>query len=810
MTKQMGLDLIYTDPTTHALVPWARPSVALLKEIAAAPWKVVDTETTGLNPASKEQKFTGKDLRRGVDPELRMRVNSVLYPTPDRGLVVVAFDFDELTKAERKQVARASLNNVVIAHNAGFDAFWLRTHGTRHKPSLLLDTMLISRVLAPQQPLLMAALCNDETADPELRAHAELMFKAGRSGWSLADLGVGLLGRITDKGMQGPKSWAEPFLSQRHYDYATGDVWTALDILLHLLGLTRDEVTADPMALLDRYHEMRQSNQALAMVEPQVLDVVEMREHGIPWDPVRARAYVDVQWQKVAEAAQELVALEPSLADYLPTLQDPTAGISADLKQAIGKAFISRGIELELTATSGAFKIGEKDLRRAKAALSKEAKELFGVWVTLNKAKKAGGMALEVTGYATRAEDGRLHPNTSHGPVTGRLSSSEPNCQQFPRDQGFRDCVAAPPGYKVVAADFSALDMRVGAALAIRAQRQIIEAYMGDRTVAPDVLLVIQRVLDGRISLEAARQEEAKLNADLEAWNARREELANGPDRSKYWDARRKKARRALLGSFQRCLKEVRVNAEAAGTPEWGSLRNAFAIPGMDIHTWTALGMLGKDPGSLFGGLADDEVAKALKHWKGELGDHRQTGKVGNLSLLYAMKDAGLAEAAAKNYNIHWSLEESGKVRQDWLAAYVEIDLWHRWTELNPFDSVYVPDPDRGGKYTKKDVFESRTLGERVIYAFGLNAALSYEDQSTGADILGRVMATLRAQTPDIFDMTINQVHDELVLLVPEDRADEVSDTVGRIMRECAEHFLMPYGVHADCSPAVGDVWLKD
>lgn len=810
MQKQMGLDLEYTDPTTHALVPWARPTQAMLKEIGAAPWKLVDIETTGLNPASKECKFTGKDLRRGVDPELRQRVNTVLYPTPDRGLVVVSFDFDELTKAERKQVARACLNNVVIAHNAGFDGFWLRKAGAYHRPSLLLDTMLMARVLVPDQPLRMAAICNDETAEPELRAYAELMFKAGRSGWALADLSAGILGKLMAKGMQGPKNWAEPFLSQKHYDYATDDVWYMLDVLLDMFGLTREEVTEDPMVLLDRYYELRESHPALAMIEPQVLDVIEMREHGIPWDPIRARTYVDQQWQKVAEAAAKMVTLEPALAPFQKVLQDPTAGISADLKAAMGQAFIGRGIELELTTSTGAFKIGEKDLRRAKAALSAEAKELFDTWVKLNKAKKAGGMALEVSGYAQRADDLRLHPNTGHGPVTGRLSSSEPNCQQFPRDQGFRDCVAAPSGYMVVAADFSALDMRVGAALAIRAQRQIAEAYMGDRSVEPDVLLVIQRVLDGRVTLEQARAEEARLTQALEEWNAKREELANGPDRSKYWDARRKKARRALLGSFQRCLKEVRDNADAAGTPEWGSLRNAFSIAGMDIHTWTALGMLGKDPGALFGGLPPDEVAKALKHWKGELGDHRQTGKVGNLSLLYAMKDAGLAEAAAKNYNIHWTLEEANKVRKDWLAAYVEIDLWHRWTELTPYTSVYVPDPDRGGKYVKKDVFQSVTLGNRLIYAFGLNAALSYEDQSTGADILGRVMSVLRTRVPDIFDMTINQVHDELVLLVPADRAQEVSDKVGDIMRECAEHFLMQYGVHADCSPAVGDVWLKD
>jgi len=298
---------------------------------------------------------------------------------------------------------------------------------------------------------------------------------------------------------------------------------------------------------------------------------------------------------------------------------------------------------------------------------------------------------------------------------------------------------------------------------------------------------------------------------DFDDWKNKRDEVADSGDaRKSYWDIYRKRARTMLLAGFQRCLKEVRVKADAENAADWGSLRDAFNIKGMDIHTWTALGMIGKDPKALFGGLSGEDVAKELKKWKKELGDTRQTGKVGNLSLLYAMKTLGLMDAAAKNYNIHWTFEEADKVRNDWLAAYVEIDLWHKWTELNPVDSVYVPDPERGMKFTKKSVFASYTLGNRLIYAFGLNAALSYEDQSTGADVLGLVMQTLREQHPDIFDMTVNQVHDELVFEVPDERVEECTAIIEQVMADAAEHFLMPYGVHGECSPAIGQVWVKD
>lgn len=1067
MQQQMGFDLDYVDPVTHVAVPWAKADPVLLARIFAARWKIIDVETTGLNPASKEQKFSGKQYQRGIDSELRLRVMSVLYPAPEgwpvtTGILVESFDMDPLSEEDRVAVCSACFTNVVIAHNAGFDAYWTRTYATT-SPLLLLDSMLMSRILYPEQPIVMARMCNDENEDLDLKTEATNMFMGGASGWSLAHLAVGRLRKILPKAMQGPKNWCEPFLTQKAYDYATDDCRTVLELLMSLFEIS------DPANLLTRYYELREIHTPLQIVEPQVWDIVQMRETGMPWSQDEAEAYVLQQWEKVKVLSQKMVELEPSLQPYAKALADPGAGINAALKKAIGDAFSSRGLELEMTEKTGTFKIGEKDLRRVKAAITPDSKALFDTWTTLNRAKKAGGMAQEVSKYAARSYDGRLHPNTGHGPVTGRLSSSEPNCfsgdteiltidgwvrfdelrtgvavaqydegqlqfvlpteitrqnwsgtlvhnvtnnidllctpmhrchvvnpktnkaevfeaykypagyrqvhamdysgpgimvsdaeireitraqdgtgemtpaaleflddngnfssallgmtssqiqrflaeiesestafkgsgnkfsyhtgsesratwvqlmyclsgvtawvvpvkargsdvtkyvvkgvnrhttstksvkqesvnfdgivycvsvpsefivvrrngcivvtgqcQQFPRDQGFRNSVRARPGYKIVSADYSALDMRVGAALAIRAQQQVVDAYMGDHNVPPDVMRIISRVLEERVSAAAAKVLEDEANLKFAKCKEGREAaMEGGKDASrKYWEGYRILQRSTLLSGFQRCLAEVRERAKEAGTPEWGSLRDAFNIEGMDIHTWTALDMMGENPKALFDGLSGEDVAKELKRWKGILGDKRQTGKVGNLSLLYAMQARGLMDAAAKNYNIHWTIEEATEVREKWLAAFVEIDLWHKWTELNPVETVMIPDKDRGGRFGKKAVYASKTLGDRLIYAFGLNAALSYEDQSTGADILGKVMADFR-EYPGVFATIINQVHDEVLFEIPEAVLDEYNEIIGRVMTDAAEHFLRPFGVKAGCEPEAGDVWLK-
>ena len=798
MTAQMAFDLDYVDATTGEPVPWARYTPELAAKICSAPWKVVDTETTGLNRASETQNFSNKDFRRGVDPALRLRILTVLIG-PDE---TYAFDFDEHTDQEREQLASAAMTGMFIGQNSGFDIRWL-SQNTATRPSYVLDTMLLARVLFPEHPLNLAKLCSDLSVPENVRQEAEDMFRAGAGGWSLKHMMLGFFGEVMDKSSQGPKNWCQPFLAQREYDYATGDAKDTYRLFCKLIGVGPGE------DLVSAYLTLARRNTAVQLIEPQVADVCEMVHRGMAWSPARAETYKAICLSRIDKLATDLFAAAPGLEPFAADLRDPYKGISAALKLAVADAFSACGLVLERTAKSDQPKVGEKDLRKIKATGSPAAAALFKAWTGLNRAKKALGMSQEVTGFAQRSGDGRIHPNTGHGPVTGRLSSSEPNVQQFPRDQEFRNCVEASPGCKILGVDYSALDMRVGAALAIRAQEQILDAYLSQVCRDPGAMRCINNVMNGTLTEARALAIEAKVNGQLQVHMAIDEETRDR-NRKTYWDEYRKLKRSALLSRFQRVLLQVRAKAKAAGAAHWGALRDAFSISGMDIHTWTALGMLGENPQALFGGVVDDAVEGLLKHWKGELGDKRQTGKVGNLSLLYAMQARGLQEAAAKNYDLHWELDESEGIRKSWTNTYLEIDLWHMWTELNTVDRVYLPDPDRGGKYGNKNVFVSETLGGRRIYAFGLNAALSYEDQSTGADILGMVMRTLRTDHPGVFACVCNQVHDELVLEVPEERAFEYRDIVANVMNTCANALLMPYGIPSDCSPALADVWVKD
>lgn len=59
---------------------------------------------------------------------------------------------------------------------------------------------------------------------------------------------------------------------------------------------------------------------------------------------------------------------------------------------------------------------------------------------------------------------GRLHPHYGQiGAWSGRMSCGNPNIQQIPRSTDFRACFIAPPGRKLVIADYSQIELRVAA-----------------------------------------------------------------------------------------------------------------------------------------------------------------------------------------------------------------------------------------------------------------------------------------------------------------------------------------------------------
>ncbi|MEX3984208.1 DNA polymerase [Paraburkholderia sp. EG287A] len=866
---------------------------AALDVIQQAQWVSTDVETTGLTDCSMPVPLGVADIKQGGSNIVRMRTIQARVPTiqgrrgPREHFV---FDCDKMGPALTAEVAHAILSRrMFIAHNAGFDLYWLRLAEGRHTmPTMVVDTMLMTRLLRPELVLKRVEMVADikhvnevSFADDATQA-AWKSLVSGASGGSLADVVLAMFGVVVDKTYQKPGNWTG-LLGFEHYDYALDDVVWADRILCELLNLPEDG------DVLLGYLGQRARKSTVRLVEPQVPELVLLREHGMPLNKTIGRRYVVKMRAQLAKKVNELIDLEPSLEPFRTELSDPDAGLGDGLKTALAEAFIARGVSLRRTET-GAPQVGEKDLRACRAVQIDASRPLFNAWVAVCRSKKASAMALEVVGFAERSVDGRVRALLSHGPVTGRLAAAEPNVQQWPRDQLFRamcmsyvreghefvsvtvtevnqSLIADVAGrevavgealevesawlaalffcdkkvpdwpkdekkafealidaqftHKIVASDFGALDVRVGAALCIRSQRDMLALAAGAAVPGPvqppeSVLKVIRTVAACLDSGDAV----AALNAMVAEYARTVEKLEKKLEKLKEdLDAERMQRRRyfQLRGDIKDELLSVKLGwrfaqclalGAARGEREYSALRDAFQI-GLDIHTFTGMKLCGRDPLREFEGLSHDDRKALEKKLKKELGPRRQQGKIANLSLLYGMADAGFQEAAARGYDEHWTLEEAHNIRALWMDAYPEVELWHLWTECLQAGVIYLPEKGKE-KPVRTGWWMARTLANRDIVAMGLNAALSYQDQSSGADILGLIMHRLYVEYRHLFDCAINQVHDEIVFCLPHESFATGLPAIESVMVEEANTLLMPYGVPADVSPAVGPIWVKD
>ena len=74
------------------------------------------------------------------------------------------------------------------------------------------------------------------------------------------------------------------------------------------------------------------------------------------------------------------------------------------------------------------------------------------------------------------ADDGRVYARWNQtGSEAGRMSCSEPNMQQVPRDPAYRRCIQAPAGRVLVKADYSQIELRIAAKLT--QESAMLEAY---------------------------------------------------------------------------------------------------------------------------------------------------------------------------------------------------------------------------------------------------------------------------------------------------------------------------------------------
>ncbi len=350
-----------------------------------------DTETTSLDP------YQG-----------RLRLVQLAAPDGVRIIDLDRFADGDVKKSEALAPLRellAAARPVKIAHNAKFDAKWIK-HTLDVEIGGLFDTLLASQIIS--------------AGDTDERHSLEAV--ASR-----------YLNETVDKAEQ-LSDWNGE-LSDAQLEYAARDA----SVLPALREKQITKLKAD--ALLK-----------CAQLEFEcVLPVAALELAGIYLDKERWReqlAVVEKKRAELAETLQDMLAEESMQGSLFggPTRVD----LNIDSHVQLTKALKRRGIEVpDGTRNWKLQPLAEKHI---------EIKTLLEYRTVQKALTSYGENILNEISPVT----GRIHADFRQiGAPTGRFSCNNPNIQQVPHSYEYRRCFRAPEGRKLVIADYSQIELRI-------------------------------------------------------------------------------------------------------------------------------------------------------------------------------------------------------------------------------------------------------------------------------------------------------------------------------------------------------------
>jgi DNA polymerase-1 len=199
-----------------------------------------------------------------------------------------------------------------------------------------------------------------------------------------------------------------------------------------------------------------------------------------------------------------------------------------------------------------------------------------------------------------------------------------------------------------------------------------------------------------------------------------------------------------------------------------------------DLHTLTAMQIYG---------VEEDEVTK----------EQRQIAKSANFGLLFGSGAKGLRNYAGAT-GIQMTIEEAAEIRDKFHAAYVGI---HEWQQ----DAARAANRSSGSNaavWIRHSELRRLLPGENNKLTTRCNTPI----QGAGAAVMKRALGKLWPKLSRAGDGVVKLagvVHDEAILLVIEDRAEEWAKILTETMEEAEQEWLGDIPALAEAG--IGDSW---
>ena len=292
---------------------------------------------------------------------------------------------------------------IKIAHNAKFDAKWVRHH-LGVDVNGIFDTLLASQLIA---------------AGDQDRRH------------NLAEVANFFLGVELDKSEQ-VSDWSAAELSQSQIQYAAKDA-------------------AIMVGLREKVVERLKQDELIKVAKLEfdcVMPIAQMELNGFYLDEARWREQLEkvkITQSKVALELQQMLSAGVAQASLFGVTE-----INLDSQQQVTDALKNLGVPVP--ATTRGWQLEPLALEYPVIA---KLLEYRGVAKAISS---FGESLLEFI----KPQTGRLHSDFRQiGAPTGRFSSNKPNIQQIPHEEAYRRCFLAPEGRKLIIADYSQIELRI-------------------------------------------------------------------------------------------------------------------------------------------------------------------------------------------------------------------------------------------------------------------------------------------------------------------------------------------------------------
>ena len=377
----------------------------------------IDTETLQLKPEYGKLRLLqlGSTVRKVI-------VLIDLFDTDDDGFAALDRFF-------------TSPDRFWLAHNAAFDLGWLAVYGW-YPQGQVRDSMLASRLLTNGQPNIKHGLAH--VAKRVLKVDVDK--EQQRSNWG---------GDLT----------------QEQLAYAAKDV----ELLCEMDQPLHEKLATEGLG------------RAYALECRALPALAAMGNTGLPWDRTKLLE-VEKDYEKdIQNLAREFhFELDEALpeGEKLPRDADgsfnlrarTTGSVRLGTKQYAGFNIGSPKQLLEkLTLVLKEVPIDQKTQKpsASRTALREYAgaHQVIATYLEWKKAEKRRQMVVSLLKH--QDPDGFIRASYWQlGAETGRMTCSDPNLQQVPRDEQFRSAVVAPKGWKLLDSDFSQMELRLAAVVA--------------------------------------------------------------------------------------------------------------------------------------------------------------------------------------------------------------------------------------------------------------------------------------------------------------------------------------------------------